>query len=161
MISFKTYLKNFDAAQAQYWANYITGTSIFLSVLSILKIVIHVQQPPSVLYFSAMIIISFFCIFTWIKFGIALLKIKNDFIGLLQELGISSIYFPAIAILAMIILFIMNAYRGNYVGQILARSLLLAPSFVMTLIFYRAGNYLRRKSQPAYPPIKPGQQKII
>jgi len=143
---FRKYLENFQAERAKI----LTNWNIAIAITSGLLLIIFESLPDNatdewqntdtlfiilLLFFFVILITS---IIIYIKLGIALQKIKNDFIGLLKELGMTIAYLLPIVILISIVGIVME----NKAINLFATAIDNISTLIMIIIFLRAQEFV-------------------
>lgn len=143
-LSFKKYLKNLKAFKTINWINWIIGINIFFIFLGILGLffinsLINDNKDTSTTNTIIMrIIMGIPYNIIMLGTGINLIKIKNDNVGLLKELGLSMILIYPIT-------FALNSFFNIEVINILTTLIYLIPSILMIIIFKRAIEFVKTK----------------
>lgn len=140
---FRKYLENFKATKAIILTGWNIAMTISFGILEILLKILPDEgateewqdaETYALLLFVFFIVIAISSFIVWVKLGIALQKIKNDFIGLLKELGMSIAFlFPAV-----ILLVIAGGIIENKTISLLGIALSNIPTVIMIMIFVRA-----------------------
>lgn len=140
---FRKYLENFKANKAIIWMNWFITIYITMGVLGIIMKALPDNTNSeewtdtdnlSVALFVFFIVMLIAGIFINIKTGIALQKIKNDFIGLMKELGMTMTYLLPITILLMLVGGIMDNKAISMLGTALDE----ISTVIVIMIFIRA-----------------------
>jgi len=159
--SFKKYLQNFYAAKAIYWLKWNLAIAILLFVSMYMQGRLYYakwledhssigpsadslkHRPPAYAFLTLFILLLFIpFIISNVKFGNSLRKIENDFIGLLKKLGLSLTYLLIIAVVCMVaILLISKTFAHSFIFKIILNTMLIIPTIILTMIFYRAKKY--------------------
>ncbi|WP_282014640.1 hypothetical protein [Marinifilum flexuosum] len=140
---FRKYLENFNAKKAIVLSNWYIAVSIGLGLL-ILIIELLPEANISEQWYSVeylkLLLIGFFIVITlisvviYIKLGIALQRVENDFIGLLKEFGMTVTYlFPVVIILSIVCGLVENT-AISFLKSIISN----VPTVLMIMIFVRA-----------------------
>lgn len=145
---FRKYLENFQAIKAIIMTNWNIAMTITLGLLMIIIKALPNSDASeqwqdtdtlSVWVFVFFIVIAIATIVVNIRLGIALQKIKNDFVGLLKELGMAVAFLLPIIIL----LIIVGLSLDNKAINILSTALDNLPALIMIIIFSRAKKFVK------------------
>ena len=160
-VYFIRYMSNFKSGKIKVLIYWCVSLEVFIGILEIfVTFFLDVQSKQrqqieltgvdfisAFLEFLSIIVLISYLIVT-IKLGNNLLKIKNDFVGLLKELGISIIIFMPVSLFIILIAEFVESNSLRIIGSILE----IIPFIIMILIFVRA-----KKIAPDYQ-IKNKQQ---
>ena len=140
-------MSNFKSDKIKVLIYWCVSLEIFIGILglvvSLLSETWSKQGEPtewssfesfSVFLIILYILVLIFYLIVTIKLGNNLLKIKNDFVGLLKELGISIIIFMPISTFVILTAEFAESNSLRIIGSILEN----IPFIIMILIFIRA-----------------------
>lgn len=146
---FKKYISNYKSDKIQtliYWSISFDVVIGFLSVFLTAADKYNEQSEWTnddtfilFLGFSAIVIMILYLIVT-VKLGNGLIKMKDDFVGLLKELGISLIIVLPISLFLSISGAIYNSNSVTIIASVIGN----IPYFIMILIFIRAKKQLTK-----------------
>jgi len=148
MFYFRKYLKNFDSAKAIILTNWNIALISLIGLMMVLfrafsdKFTADMTEDSLGLILVLvlfLIVVAVGLIIVIIKLGIALQKIKNDFVGLLKECGIAMAYLLPFEIL----LSIVGSATDNKILTILGVVLGNISTVIMIMIFARAQKFVK------------------
>lgn len=144
---FRKYLTNFKDEKAIMWINWIIAMEVSFAIIIYLSDIFPAFNSESdewtkydslgLFFFICIIILMIASIYVYIKAGISIQKIKDDFIGLLKELGMSITYLLPITF----ILFFVGIIIHNTEIKLVAEVIDSISTIIMILIFQRAINF--------------------
>nr|HOF16493.1 zinc-ribbon domain-containing protein [Bacteroidales bacterium]HOR82449.1 zinc-ribbon domain-containing protein [Bacteroidales bacterium]HPJ91723.1 zinc-ribbon domain-containing protein [Bacteroidales bacterium] len=153
---FRKYLNSFKATKAIILTNWNIALNIMIGLVIVILVFIsdgftyefeeyyqefdEYSQVFGLAIFLAFVLIAAYIslIVVYIKLGIALQKINNDFIGLLKECGVAIAYLLPF----VIILSIVGMTLDNTITSTIATIIFNIPIIIMIMIFSRAQNFI-------------------
>ena len=163
LIAFKKYLRNFNSSKAVYLMNWNIVATALVIIFSVINTMYkerlhndnlaHIHLVRNALYAVLYYSVHFFDVYIHILLGIELLRISDDFIGLVKPVGKMLAYvYPG----PMVLFILINLY--NPLSNILYSSsylwlvLLMVAFFnisngMLIVAFYRAQRYLSTESK--------------
>jgi hypothetical protein len=123
----KNYIKNFNRPAAEKWVKLKIGANIITFLILICLCIYNDNRHPQVVtpnrqykgYFIAILyfLTSLFDLLVSILFGLELMKIKNDSIGLLRQLGKLIAYYLPVAYFIILGLMFYTPFRIIYISE--------------------------------------------
>ena len=156
--SFKKYLRNFSDKTCIHWVNWNIAITIALDISGLIlgdfkessdKSVGHRHILSFAFIFLSTVFILVFGVYALIRLGISLRKIKNDFIGLLKQLGMIYCYIGVIIPLFIMAFFLFVKHlKTNAAFHIAFATIGVIPIAILIVIYLNAKKYRRQNNLP-------------
>ena len=163
LMSFKKYLLNFNSSKAVRLMDWNIFSTLLIIMFSVFNAVYkdqihsdnlaHVHLVRNSIYAVSFYFVGFFDIYIHIILGIELIRIEDDFIGLLKQMGKMLAYvYPGPMVLLILINFYAPLYDILHSPHYMWLIVFLAvfsniSNGLLVIAFYRAQRYLNRKAE--------------
>lgn len=152
IFSFRKYLQNFANRNTNYWLNWNIGLNIATYAITIIMQLArngsasssHHMSPIVTLLFLLFLFVFVAGTYVYIRLGIVLQQINNDFIGMLEQLGKLYCYLSVPVLFLYVVVsvaLVKKHFMHKEVLTLIMTTISVIPIVMLIMIFLKAKKY--------------------